>query len=133
MRKFPKPNSPDLPAAEAGKRQDLSRKSLGNYGENLVARTYQGHGFEVVARQWRGVRGELDLVLCKDNLIVFCEVKTRKTLDFGGAEVVGRVKQLRLRQTAAAFLSQLDDFVPEVRFDVAVVCNSRVEVIADAF
>ena len=126
MRKSPKPNSPEP-------RKDLSRKALGDYGEGLVARWYETRGYQVLNRQWRCPGGELDLVVSRGDLVVFCEVKTRKSLDFGGAEVVGWAKQGRLRRAAAAYLSSRDGFVPEVRFDVAVVCNSRVDVIEEAF
>lgn len=147
MRKYPKRNSPEFhskqteaaPLSQPGKskkippKRDLSKKSLGDYGESLVARWYRQRGYEIEASQWRCNGGEIDLIASKGNELVFCEVKTRRTLDFGGAEIVGFAKQQRVRKSAAMYLTSLDEFVPEIRFDVAVVCNSQIEVVEGAF
>ena len=56
------------------------------------------HGYEVVDRNWRLPAGELDLVVCAESLVVFCEVKTRASDAFGRRQAaVGRAKQRRLR------------------------------------
>jgi len=83
------------------------RRRLGRYGEDLAARWYQEHGYEVVARNWSCGAGELDIVARKDDEYVFCEVKARSSSAFGlPAEAVGRVKQARLRRLAAMWLAQ---------------------------
>ena len=69
-------------------------------------------------------------------LVVVCEVKTRSSLAFGHpAEAVTRTKQLRIRGLAARWLAEgLAPFTPsEVRFDVAAVLPSGVDVIQAAF
>lgn len=124
MRKSPKPTSP---------KQDLSRKRLGDYGEQLAAKWYEDAGFEVVERQWHGARGELDLVLRYESLLVFCEVKTRSSLAFGSpAEAVTPAKQRSIRSAATEYLRE-HAFVPKLRFDVACIVNSKITVIEDAF
>jgi len=47
------------------------RKELGNFGEQLVARWYEKHGFQIVDRQWRSRSGEIDLVAKRLALVVF--------------------------------------------------------------
>ncbi len=87
-----------------------------------------------MARNWRCPDGELDLVLRRARLLVICEVKTRSTDAFGSpALAVGRAKQQRIRRLAVAFLRahQLRGY--DLRFDVAAVLPTGVEVYEAAF
>jgi len=62
-------------------------------------------GYEPLARNWRCALGELDLVLVRGGLVVFCEVKTRGGDGFGGGhEAVTWRKRSKLRQLGEAFL-----------------------------
>jgi putative endonuclease len=111
------------------------RRELGRSGEDAVAEWYTLHGYEVVARNWRCRDGELDLVLRRSRLFVFCEVKARTTTAFGvPAEAVNRRKQARIRRLAARWLQ---DEAPvraaSIRFDVASVLAGQIEVIEGAF
>ena len=64
--------------------------------------------------------GELDVVArFPDGEVVFVEVKTRSSLDYGGAEAVTPEKLTKLRRAAAMWL-QGKPYIP-VRFDVLVV------------
>lgn len=109
-------------------------RRLGAHGEDLVARWYVERGYEVLARNWRCAQGELDLILASGDLVVICEVKTRSSLRYGSPfEAVGPAKQRRLRRLGAEWLSTDAPFRPaRVRYDVAGVVASRVEVIEDA-
>jgi putative endonuclease len=117
-----------------------ARRALGAAGEEAVARWYAAAGYDVVDRNWRCREGELDLVLARDRVLVFCEVKTRRTTAFGvPAEAVTVTKQRRLRALAMRWL----DAHPRtrartLRFDVASVLAVRggepvIEVIEGAF
>ena len=77
--------------------------------------------------------GELDLVLCRDGEIVFCEVKSRRSNRFGAAaEAVDGRKQRRIRSLAAQWL-EANGRRGRVRFDVAAVTGVEVDVIEGAF
>lgn len=104
-------------------------------GEEAAAGWYQSRGYEVVARNWRGQHGELDLVLRRSATIVFCEVKTRSSVAFGEPhEAVTRTKQLRIRRLALEWLAQQGRHPRfEIRFDVASVRAGAVEVLEGAF
>jgi putative endonuclease len=108
---------------------------LGRAGEALAATAYQARGYEVIARNWRhGRAGELDLVLARARVLVFCEVKTRTSLAFGHpAEAVDWRKQARLRRLGAAFVAAHDLRPARLRFDVASVLGRDVEIIEAAF
>lgn len=112
-----------------------ARRALGISGEDAAAAWYVARGYEVLARNWRGAAGELDLVLALGRAVVFCEVKTRSSLAFGApAEAVTRAKQLRLRRLAGEWLSARTGPAPsDLRFDVASVLRGEVEVIEGAF
>lgn len=98
------------------------RRALGANGERAVAVWYETAGYEVLDRNWRNRTGELDLVVGRDRVVVFCEVKTRRTNTFGApVEAITREKRQRLRVLAAQWLDAHRDAVREVRFDVASV------------
>ncbi len=114
------------------------RSNLGRVGEEAALDQYRRRGFELVARNWRCRVGELDLVLRRGGLLVFCEVKSRRGDRLGGPfEAVDRRKQRKLRAVAEAFL--IPGRAPAgVRFDVASVTldrsgRPRVHLFEDAF
>lgn len=114
----------------------MSRRhlDLGAAGEAQVAEWYIAKGFEVLARNWTCADGELDLVLRKGRIVVFCEVKTRSTAAFGSPlHAVTRDKQRRIRHLAMAFLDAHPIRGRELRFDVAAVLPGSIEVVEAAF
>ena len=114
----------------------LERIALGRAVEERAASWYQAHGYDVVDRNWRCREGEVDLVAVRrrDRLVVFCEVKARRSARFGSAaEAVGRDKQARLRRLAGAWLADHRSSRAGVRFDVAAWDAGRFEVVEGAF
>lgn len=110
------------------------RRALGSYGENLTARWYEQRGYVVVDRNWRCREGEIDLVLVRGRLVVFCEVKTRSSDAYGSpAAAVTPSKQARLRTLSLLWLNARDVVAGSLRFDVACVVGGEVSVIESAF
>lgn len=122
------------PDDHAPDHRDLSRRARGRWGEDLAARHYRRAGFEVIDRNWRCRHGELDLVARRGRLVVFCEVKARRSAAYGGpyAAVDGR-KQRRIRRLAALWLVAHDVGPVDVRFDVAAITGVRLDVVEAAF
>jgi putative endonuclease len=57
-----------------------ARSALGKYGETLAARRLAEAGMTVLERNWRcGRSGEIDIVARDGDVLVVCEVKTRRT------------------------------------------------------
>jgi putative endonuclease len=111
---------------------------VGSLGEDAAADAYRRRGYRVVARNWRCRLGELDLVVERRGILIFCEVKSRRESVFGGGyEAVTWRKQAKLRALAEVFLRDVGDRPQAIRFDVASVAvrgdRSAVELFEDAF
>ena len=121
-----------------------ARVARGKWAEDLVSRWYEQHGYVIVVRNWRCKRGELDVVACKDSVLVVCEVKARASNAFGTpAEAVTPAKQLKVRRATADFrqslrassdpVASLVNIARTVRFDVACVLGTQLEMLEDIF
>ena len=74
-----------------------ARQALGRYGEDLAAARLSEAGMVVLARNWRCRAGEIDIVARDGDVLVVCEVKTRRGLGFGSPlEAVTTAKAKRL-------------------------------------
>ncbi len=85
----------------------------------------------ILARNWRYRHKEVDLIAEDGDVVVFVEVKTRRSAEFGGplAAVTWR-KQRHLTTAAAAFLAQRGWMTRPSRFDVVglVLLGNEVEI-----
>jgi putative endonuclease len=111
-----------------------TNQDLGRRGERAAAEHYRRLGFDV-ALNWRTDRGEIDLICTRGGLVVFCEVKTRRSTRFGsGVDAVGPAKQARVRRLAGAWLSAQSEHFDQVRFDVVDVDGrGHLQVYEDGF
>ncbi len=106
---------------------DLSNRSLGRWGEDRAVRHLRRLGYRVVDRNWRApereLPGELDIVAADGDVVVVCEVKTRRRGSPGGAVgAVGATKQQRIRALAASWLRHRPgEGDGGVRFDVIAI------------
>ena len=102
------------------------RHELGRRAEALAYDRLTTADLEVVARNWRCRHGEIDLVATAPGLVVFCEVKARRSSAYGTpAAAVTRRKQARLRALAAAWLAATGHPPSRIRFDVITVAWPR--------
>jgi putative endonuclease len=103
-----------------------AKDAVGSYGERVAVRHLVSQGMVVLDRNWRSSTGEIDIVLRDGDSIVFCEVKTRRTRQFGTPlEAIVPAKVRRLRRLAAEWLSTSGGHSEEVRFDVVSVIPQR--------
>ena len=101
--------------------------------EENACRLLRTHGYEIVARNWRTARGEIDIVARDGPTLVFVEVKSRLSGEFGGPEAaVHPAKQRRLIAAAEGFLSKTECGLP-ARFDVIVFLAGKPRLLRDAF
>ena len=104
---------------------DHAPHALGRWGERHAARSLQARGWTVLARNYRFGRREVDLVVRRDDLVVFVEVKTRAGSGYGSPlEAVTRLKRREIETVAADFLRRHRLTALKVRFDALgiVVC-----------
>lgn len=98
------------------------KDAVGRFGEAIAARFLVDSGYQLLDRNWRCARGEIDIIASQGRLLVFCEVKTRSSLAFGQpAEAVGRVKAQRLRTLSLQWLAENPGGWDGIRFDVISV------------
>lgn len=86
--------------------------------EEIAARLYPGA--ETRAVRWRGAGGEIDLVLGLPGLIVFVEVKARRS-HAAAAHALGPAQRRRLAAAAGAYLAAHAAPSDACRFDVVLV------------
>lgn len=99
------------------------RHQLGRLGEHLAVEHLERRGFVVLDRNYRTRWGELDIVVCDDERIVFCEVKTRRLGSSTPLEGLREAQRRRLRRMALSWLQDKPrrHYVPELRFDAVGV------------
>ena len=110
---------------------DHSRLNIAKTGEALAVTHLKARGYEILARNYRAVRGEIDLVAQDGDCIVFVEVKTRRSLKFGLPQAaVTAQKQRQISKVALAYLQTHNLFDAPCRFDViAIHLSPRLEVL----
>jgi|Deesub1362A_J573_1020465.scaffolds.fasta_scaffold03784_4 putative endonuclease len=85
----------------------MSRGGLGKWGESLACQRLRHGGYRILERNWRVREGELDIVAEREGEIVFVEVKTRRSEQFGPPEEsFTPTKRGRLLAAALAYLEQ---------------------------
>ena len=116
---------------------DKPHIALGKKGEELAVAHLQAKGYEILHRNWRYGRAEVDIIARIGNDWVFTEVKTRMTDYFGyPEEAVSKAKQKQLQKAADYYVV---NHAPgaDVRFDIVaiVLAGNKEEIhhIEDAF
>jgi len=106
----------------------------GRVAEDIVARDYERRNHGIAARRWRGMGGEIDLIVRDGETVVFVEVK--KSRSFARAATrLGRRQMDRICASASEFLAgEPKGQLTDVRFDLAIVNGSgAMQVIENAF
>ena len=113
----------------------MNKRSLGKAWEEQAAEFLKREGCEILERNFRGRRGEIDLIVRDGRYLVFVEVKYRKNADSGfPEEAVDYRKQRIISRVAQEYLlkRRLYESTP-CRFDVVAICGDRVRHIKNAF
>ena len=94
---------------------------IGREGENLAAEFLTKSGWEIVSRNYRYGRGEIDLIIKRDDWTIFVEVKTRSSNAYGEPEdFVDEFKARKIFEAAEEFIFSTN-WVGHVRFDVVSI------------
>jgi putative endonuclease len=102
-----------------------ARQLVGTLGEQAAAAALVDQGYEILHTNYRCRGGELDIICAKNGVLVFCEVKTRTSAQFGlPEEAVTIAKRRRLRRLALEYLQRESRRARALRFDVISVAMS---------
>lgn len=94
-------------------------KNIGFYGESLACTYLKNKNHLIISRNFRTRKGEIDIISKINDIIVFTEVKSRYSTDFGfPREAVTTTKQHIIKNTAFYFLYIKNLNNINVRFDV---------------
>lgn len=98
------------------------QRSLGMLGESLAVARLQECGYHIVARNFRCVFGEIDIIAEEGEDLVFVEVKARRGRGYGlPEEAVHKRKQRRLIQIAQFYLQRYALVDRSWRIDVVAI------------
>ncbi len=102
--------------------------ALGRRGEDLAHRFLEQSGYRVVARNYRLAdnSAEIDIIARLGEVVVFVEVKSRTSEEFGSPDrQIGPEKLRHMTRAARAYARQADVSWDHVRFDIVTVVFSR--------
>lgn len=100
----------------------ISPKERGVAGEKLACSLLRKKGYSIEACGWRWHRYELDIIASKNNLLVFVEVKTRKSGDFGHPEqAVNSKKKRHIIKASRAYVKKNRKEKKLLRFDIVSI------------
>ncbi len=100
----------------------MKRRETGNLGEKLAAEFLQKRGYRIVQSNYRCPEGEVDIVARYKNCLVFVEVRTKRSREFGSPEEsITPAKMDKLRRVAAHYRQAHDDIPASWRIDVVAI------------
>lgn len=103
-------------------KKSAPKLELGERGEDFACKFLRQHGYKILVRRFRSHSGEIDIVCRHKDWLVFVEVKTRKSEEFGApSEAVDKKKQMHITKVALDYLRLLDNPPVHFRFDIVEV------------
>lgn len=121
------------PAPEVRRRRQRAF-AFGVESEKLVAAFLHAGDYKVLAQRARVGAVEVDLIVARDDVVAFVEVKARRN-GWDGLEAVTPAKMRRLSRAADQWLARNDAYAGcSIRFDIALVGADRtIEYLENAF
>lgn len=113
-----------------------NNKELGEQGEQLASDYLEKNGYEIIEKNYRYKRSEIDIIALKDNWLIFIEVKMRKNADYGFPEEFVDEKKEEMIQLGAMDYMEAINWQGNVRYDIiAIIKKSAPEIthLEDAF
>lgn len=109
----------------------ITTKKIGEEGEKIAAELLISKGYEIIERNYRFGKGEIDIIAMdpEKQYLVFVEVKSRQNLEFGEPEyAITKNKIRQVRRIAEAYLYENEINNADCRFDViAILFRSKIK------
>jgi putative endonuclease len=110
-------------------KKEAEHLRTGRWGEEQAEKFLKKAGLKMVGRNVRVGYDEIDLIVRQGDTLIFVEVKTRASEDFGRpASAVNRAKRKKLSRAAIRFLKNHKLRPPYIRFDVVEVVGEKPEI-----
>jgi putative endonuclease len=114
------------------------RQKFGERGEALAVKHLKKAGYKIIETNYHTRLGEIDIIAEDKDTIVFVEVKSRRSVNFGNPkQAVTLRKQKKISMVALYYLKATGQSSAKARFDVVTVISSQdrpqVEIIKNAF
>ncbi|GAA4940469.1 YraN family protein [Algibacter agarivorans] len=110
---------------------------LGKKGEQLAVDFLLKNGYDIVERNYRFDKAEVDIIAQKKDILAIIEVKTRSTIDFGNPEDFVKPKQIQRLVKAVDEYVNVNELDVEVRFDIIAIVKEgkgfKIEHLENAF
>jgi putative endonuclease len=114
----------------------IKKKNIikGRSYEKLAGLFFEQNGYEIIEKNWRAGRKEIDLIVKKDNELIFVEVKSASTKKYGHpAERVDAKKIANLTFVANQYIIAKNIQNLDLRFDVVTFLDGQLEHYPNAF
>ena len=98
---------------------------LGKKGEQLAVDFLLKNGYNIVERNYRFQKAEVDIIAQKKDILAIIEVKTRSTTDFGNPQDFVKPKQIQRLVKAVDEYVTVNDLDVEVRFDIVAIVKEK--------
>lgn len=100
----------------------MDRRSLAKYGESLAAAYLGKNGYKILEKNFNSHYGEIDIVAIDSNTLVFVEVKTRYSFEFGKPEESITKRKLYLVGRTGQYYKLTHEGVPDLlRIDAVLI------------
>jgi len=110
------------------------RFQTGRSFEKRAALFFEQNGYTILSRNWQAGHKEIDVIVRKDNLIVFVEVKSAASEKFGHpVERIDRRKIANLTEAARRYILENKIENCDLRFDVVTFLDGKLEYFPNAF
>ncbi|WP_319370141.1 YraN family protein [uncultured Ilyobacter sp.] len=97
----------------------MHNRRKGDIYETKALEFLESRGYKLIKKNFRSKYGEIDIIVEKDDITIFVEVKYRKSDIFGsGIDAVNTRKQRRIYLTAMKYIQEENLKDSEVRFDL---------------
>ncbi len=110
---------------------------LGKKGEQLAVDFLLQNNYKIIARNYRFLKAEIDIIARKKDVLVAIEVKTRSSIDYGNPQDFINPKKIKLLVSAMDNFVVENDLEVEVRFDIIAIIKQKnafeIEHLEDAF
>lgn len=97
---------------------------LGKKGEQIAVDFLLKKGYDILERNYRFDKAEVDIIAQQNNILAIIEVKTRSTADFGNPQDFVKPQQIQRLVKAVDEYVQVNDLDVEVRFDIVAIIKA---------